>query len=68
MVVKMRKEIKPVMVIEQNGKNFTVTMKTPRCTHVNTFTIGKETEITAVDGKKFKVSLVDDRNILPWQM
>lgn len=53
------------MVIEQNGKNFTVTMKTPRCTHVNTFTIGKETEITAVDGKKFKVSLVDDTNILP---
>lgn len=56
------------MVIEQNDKNFTVTMKTPHCTHVNTFTIGKETEITAVDGKKFKVNLVDDTNILPWQM
>lgn len=65
MVIKMRKEIKPVMVIEQNGKDFTVTLKTPHCTRVNTFTIGKETEITAVDGKKFKVSLVDDTNTLP---
>lgn len=55
MVVKMRKEVKPVLVIEQNGKDFTVTVKTPLRTHVNTFTIGKETEVTAMDGKKFKV-------------
>lgn len=55
MVVKMRKEVKPVLVIEQNGKDFTVTVKTPLRTHVNKFTIGKETEVTAMDGKKFKV-------------
>lgn len=55
MVVKMRKDIKPVIVIEQNGKDFTYTMKTPVCTQVHSFSIGKETEMTAVDGRKFKV-------------
>lgn len=55
MIVKMRTEVKPVLVIEQNGKDFTVTVKTPLHTHVNKVTIGKETEVTAMDGKKFKV-------------
>lgn len=55
MVVKMRKEVKPVQVIEQDGQDFTITVKTPLRTHVNTFTIGKETEATAMDGRKFKV-------------
>ncbi|KAI3358809.1 hypothetical protein L3Q82_015210 [Scortum barcoo] len=55
MVVKMRKEIKPVLVIEQKGKDFTYTMKTPICTKVHSFSIGKESEITTVDGRKFKV-------------
>lgn len=55
MVVKMRKEVKPVVVIEQDGKDFTVTVKTNLRTHVNTFTIGKESEVTTMDGRKFKV-------------
>ncbi|XP_070777921.1 fatty acid-binding protein 10-A, liver basic-like [Enoplosus armatus] len=54
MVVKMRKEVKPVIVIEQNGKDFTYTMKTPICTKVHSFSIGKESEMTTVDGRKFK--------------
>lgn len=56
MVVKMRKEIKPVIVIEQTGKDFTYTLKTPVRTTVNSFSIGKESEVTAADGRKFKVS------------
>lgn len=45
-----------MLVIEQNGKEFTATVKTPLRTHVNTFTIGKETTMTTMDGKKLKVS------------
>lgn len=55
MVVKMRKEVKPVIVIEQKGKDFTYTMKTPICTKVHSFSIGKESEMTTLDGRKFKV-------------
>lgn len=51
----MRKEVKPVVVIEQDGKDFTITVKTPLRTHVNTFTVGKESEVTTMDGRKFKV-------------
>lgn len=51
----MRKEVKPLVVIEQNGKDFTYTMKTPICTKVQSFSIGKESEMTTVDGRKFKV-------------
>ncbi|XP_075961612.1 fatty acid-binding protein 10-A, liver basic isoform X1 [Anarhichas minor] len=54
MVVKMRKEVKPVLVIEQNGRDFTYTMKTPICTKVYSFSLGKESDMTAVDGRKFK--------------
>uniref|UniRef100_A0A3Q3F9L2 Fatty acid binding protein 10b, liver basic n=1 Tax=Labrus bergylta TaxID=56723 RepID=A0A3Q3F9L2_9LABR len=53
--VKMRKDNKPVIVIEQKGEDFTCTIKTPVITKVHSFTIGKETEMTAVDGRKFKV-------------
>lgn len=55
MVVKMRKDVKPVIIIEQNDKDFTYTFKTPVCTKVHSFSIGKETEMTCVDGSKFKV-------------
>lgn len=55
MVVKMRRDVKPVIVIEQNGKDFKLTIKTPVTTKSNSFTIGKESEMTAMDGRKFKV-------------
>ncbi|XP_042290986.1 fatty acid-binding protein 10-A, liver basic-like [Thunnus thynnus] len=59
-VVKMRKEVKPVIVIEQKGKDFTYTMKTPVFTKVHSFSIGKETEITTLDGKKIKCIMRED--------
>ncbi|KAM7384682.1 hypothetical protein PAMA_011847 [Pampus argenteus] len=64
MVVKIRKEVKPVLVIEQKGKDFTYTMKTPICTKVHSFSIGKESEMTAVDGRKFKCTVREDNGKL----
>lgn len=55
MVIKMRKNIKPVVVIEQNGTDFTYTTKTPIYTKVHSFSLGKESEMTAADGRRFKV-------------
>lgn len=51
-MLKIRKHIKPVFVIEQKGQDFTWTAKTPSSTHVNSFSLGKESEITYIDGKK----------------
>lgn len=55
MIIKMRKEMKPVIIMEQNGKDFTCTVKTPVSTKVQSFSLGKEAEITTVDGRKIKV-------------
>lgn len=57
MIIKMRKDVKPVIVIEQKGKDFTYTIKTPLFTKVHSFSLGKETEMTAIDGRKIKVML-----------
>uniref|UniRef100_A0A667XH85 Fatty acid binding protein 10b, liver basic n=1 Tax=Myripristis murdjan TaxID=586833 RepID=A0A667XH85_9TELE len=56
MMLKMRKDVKPVIVIQQKGGDITFTIKTPLCTKVNSFTIGKESEFTALDGRKLKVT------------
>ncbi|XP_059205694.1 fatty acid-binding protein, liver-like [Centropristis striata] len=64
MIVKMRKDVKPVWVIEQNGKDFTYSMKTPICTNIHSFTIGKESEIMAVNGKKFKCTVREENGKL----
>ncbi|KAK9526494.1 hypothetical protein VZT92_015191 [Zoarces viviparus] len=64
MVVKMRKEVKPVLVIEQSGRDFTYTMKTPVCTKVYSFSLGKESEMTAVDGRKFKCTVREENGKL----
>lgn len=55
MVRKMRKDVKPVIKIEQNGADFTFTVKTPLRTQSHSFSIGKESEVTGVDGRKIKV-------------
>uniref|UniRef100_A0A3B3Y193 Fatty acid binding protein 10b, liver basic n=1 Tax=Poecilia mexicana TaxID=48701 RepID=A0A3B3Y193_9TELE len=60
MVVKMRKDVKPELVIEQNGRDFTCTMKTPFCSRVNCFTVGKESEICALDGRKVKCTVREE--------
>ncbi|XP_047460295.1 fatty acid-binding protein 10-A, liver basic-like [Mugil cephalus] len=64
MIVKMRKEVKPVTVIEQNGKDFTFTLKTPVCTKTHSFSIGKESEITGVDGRKIKCTVREENGKL----
>ncbi|XP_034016661.1 fatty acid-binding protein, liver-like [Thalassophryne amazonica] len=63
-VVKMRKDIKPVIVIEQNGNDFTYTVKTPSCTKVTSFTLGEESEFTFMDGRKFKCSVREENGKL----
>ncbi|MED6252674.1 hypothetical protein ATANTOWER_015194 [Ataeniobius toweri] len=59
-VVKMRKDVKPVMVIKQTGRDFTCTMKTPFYSRVNSFTIGKESEICSLDGRKLKCTVREE--------
>lgn len=56
MVWKMRKDVKPVITIEQNGADFTFTVKTHFRTQIHSFSIGKESEIPGVDGRKIKVN------------
>lgn len=51
----MAKDIKPITEIKQSGNDFVVTSKTPGKTVTNSFTIGKESDITTMDGKKLKV-------------
>ncbi|XP_056331569.1 fatty acid-binding protein 10-A, liver basic [Danio aesculapii] len=53
-VIKLAKDVKPVTEIQQKGSDFTITSKTPGKTVTNSFTIGKEAEITTMDGKKLK--------------
>lgn len=55
-VIKIAKDIKPITEIKQTGTNFVITSKTPGKSVTNSFTIGKEAEITTMDGKKLKVT------------
>uniref|UniRef100_A0A673AXI2 Fatty acid binding protein 10b, liver basic n=1 Tax=Sphaeramia orbicularis TaxID=375764 RepID=A0A673AXI2_9TELE len=57
-------DIKPAITIEQNGKDFTFTVKTPLRTCVNTVSIGKESEVIAVDGRKFKCTVREENGKL----
>ncbi|XP_017279236.1 fatty acid-binding protein 10-A, liver basic [Kryptolebias marmoratus] len=56
-VIKMAKDVKPITEIKQKGNDFVITSKTPGKTVTNSFTIGKETEITTMDGKKLKCTV-----------
>ncbi|XP_032645373.1 fatty acid-binding protein, liver-like [Chelonoidis abingdonii] len=56
-VIKVAKDIKPVIEIQQNGNNFVVTSKTPKQSLTNSFTLGKEADITTMDGKKIKCTV-----------
>ncbi|MEQ2211547.1 hypothetical protein XENOCAPTIV_006147, partial [Xenoophorus captivus] len=55
-VIKMTKDIKPISEIKQTGNDFVITSKTAGKSVTNSFTIGKEAEITTMDGKKLKVT------------
>lgn len=54
-LIKMAKDIKPVVEIQQKGNDFVVTSKTPKQSVTNSFTLGKEADITTMDGRKLKV-------------
>ncbi|XP_062449821.1 fatty acid-binding protein, liver [Rhea pennata] len=56
-VIKVAKDIKPTIEIQQKGDNFTVTSKTPKQSVTNSFTLGKEADITTMDGKKLKCTV-----------
>ncbi|GCB75480.1 fatty acid-binding protein 10-A, liver basic [Scyliorhinus torazame] len=56
-VIKVGKDIKPIIEIKQTGNDFVVTTKNPRSSVTNQFTIGKEAEITSMDGKKIKCTV-----------
>ncbi|XP_042629292.1 fatty acid-binding protein 10-A, liver basic [Cyprinus carpio] len=56
-VIKMAKNVKPVIEIQQSVNDFTITSKTPGKSLTNSFTIGKEAEITTMDGKKLKCTV-----------
>ncbi|XP_043361941.1 fatty acid-binding protein, liver-like [Dermochelys coriacea] len=56
-LIKVAKDIKPVIEIQQNGNNFVVTSKTPKQSVTNSFTLGKEADITTMDGKKLKCTV-----------
>nr|XP_033810403.1 fatty acid-binding protein 2, liver-like [Geotrypetes seraphini] len=56
-VIKIAKDVNPVIEIQQNGNNFVVTSKAPKQSVTNSFTIGKEADITSMDGKKMKCTV-----------
>ncbi|NXM74865.1 FABPL protein, partial [Serilophus lunatus] len=62
-IIKVAKDIKPIVEIQQKGNDFVVTSKTPKQSVTNSFTLGKEADITTMDGKKLKctVNLVNGK-------
>uniref|UniRef100_A0A8C6S6U0 Fatty acid binding protein 10b, liver basic n=1 Tax=Neogobius melanostomus TaxID=47308 RepID=A0A8C6S6U0_9GOBI len=64
MIVKMRKEFKPRIIIEQNGKDFSYTIKTPVGNNTYTFTLGKESEIAGPTGRKYKCKFREENGKL----
>ncbi|TMS10475.1 Fatty acid-binding protein, liver [Larimichthys crocea] len=54
-VIKMAKDIKPITEIKQTGNDFVVTSKTPGKTVTNSFTVGKEADITTMDWQEDQV-------------
>uniref|UniRef100_A0A8C5WTW9 Fatty acid-binding protein, liver n=1 Tax=Laticauda laticaudata TaxID=8630 RepID=A0A8C5WTW9_LATLA len=64
-IIKTAKDIKPITEIHQIGNTFVITSKTPNKSVTNTFTLGKEAEMTTMDGKKVKctVNLKDGKLI-----
>ncbi|NXP21488.1 FABPL protein, partial [Scytalopus superciliaris] len=55
--IKVAKDIKPVVEIQQKGNDFVVTSKTPKQSVTNSFTLGKEADITTMDGRKLKCTV-----------
>lgn len=56
-LIRIMRDVKPVTEIKQNGEDFVVTVKTPLRSTTNSFTLGRESIINTLDGKKLKVSI-----------
>ncbi|XP_009560097.2 fatty acid-binding protein, liver [Cuculus canorus] len=56
-LIKVAMDIKPIIEIKQKGDDFIVTSKTPKQSVTNSFTLGKEAEITTMDGRKLKCTV-----------
>ncbi|MBN3273683.1 FA10A protein, partial [Polyodon spathula] len=56
-IIKIAKDVKPIIEIQQNGNDFVITTKTPKQSLTNSFTIGKEADITTMGGKKLKCTV-----------
>uniref|UniRef100_A0A8C0FHG3 Cytosolic fatty-acid binding proteins domain-containing protein n=1 Tax=Bubo bubo TaxID=30461 RepID=A0A8C0FHG3_BUBBB len=56
-IIRVAKDIKPVVEIQQKGDDFVVTSKTPKQSVTNSFTLGKEADITTMNGKKLKCTV-----------
>ncbi|XP_074782300.1 fatty acid-binding protein, liver [Athene noctua] len=56
-IIRVAKDIKPVVEIQQKGDDFVVTSKTPKQSVTNSFTLGKEADITTLNGKKLKCTV-----------
>ncbi|KAL2101200.1 hypothetical protein ACEWY4_002961 [Coilia grayii] len=55
-LIRIMRDVKPVTEIQQNGDDFVVTVKTPLRSTTNTFTLGRESIMKTLDGRKLKVS------------
>ncbi|XP_035248824.1 fatty acid-binding protein 10-A, liver basic-like [Anguilla anguilla] len=55
--IQIAKDEKTITDIQQNGDDFVTTIKNPRETISNSFTIGKEADIIINEGKKMKCSV-----------
>ncbi|KAM4746699.1 fatty acid-binding protein, liver-type-like [Anableps anableps] len=53
-LIQKGKDLKSISEIEENGDNFKVTVTTGSTVMINTFTIGKETELHTLTGEKVK--------------
>ncbi|XP_005988821.1 fatty acid-binding protein 10-A, liver basic isoform X2 [Latimeria chalumnae] len=56
-MVKVAKDVQPVIDIKQDGEKFTITITTPKHSVTNSFTLGKEAEIATIGGKKMKCTI-----------
>ncbi|XP_034163423.1 fatty acid-binding protein, liver [Pangasianodon hypophthalmus] len=56
LIGKIMREVKPLMIIKQTGDDFVISIKTPLRTNTNSFTIGKESEFTTMDGVKTRAT------------
>ncbi|XP_057684157.1 fatty acid-binding protein, liver-like [Corythoichthys intestinalis] len=64
MVIKMRKDIKPVTVFERKDDTWIYTIKTPKFSKTHSFCMGKESEVTTVDGRKIKCVIREENGKL----